>query len=891
MIQVAGPGIPAASLTPRYGFRKDQVIHISTDQLYIDRFFVMLYPAKAVPALAPGEVYSLTISDKAFMDLSFNTFAGLKAGYTISTRRHYFFMEASSKEWAGGIPGYDGSRFGGAGIVDNVNRVYMIGGANGTKKGAAEKQACMWTLQVAHCAGLRFNADAKTPEACREACCSDDQCQIWQFDGPVHTKKCFMGTSFQCGASMMKWKHGGRKVRLPSNNDQISKGSLLNDVWSYHTRREAHCGSSFVPFPDCPQSTCSIGPDGVANMGYVHITKTVWRAPSLGGLPCMGEEAEVRDLWAEVVTEEQACPCPLCLQAPGPPVEELPSFMVNTSYVDAYTLVSASGATRDLLCQPGKVANGSFTCEIESVWLGRYVTPYPQCFPAPCTVPPDLQSVRNMAYSDVAGSTDKINCAYLSDVNPMPSQGLCAIKCMPGYEITTGGFACFEGQLSEAICDPQVCDIESFGLLNGRLNCSQGSAYPNACPVVCEREYRTNQSGRFHDIYYSMGPPVVAACVAESSEPEAKVFFQLSHGTPETVCELILCHHPMDPNGVFDLASGEGVTSAWTLRCDPGWMPDPAIGVSALCTPNGTLTNQYGHVPLPSCLPAPSCRSPANIHENVTLATGNNCSLYMSDADKCMVSCVQGYSPLGEWTCVSGTIRGRSICYNASDPNLIVKDVAMVSGTIRISCDMSSHSLEKAIKALERSIAAALGVPGSDVLIASIEEARIRRLAATAVERRLQVMFFDVSYEVYVPDGMDPSVMLAKMSDLATPGSPTANAFLLAMKKEDLPVSSIEFLYAPRQYQTGVVLSADGNLFQATTPTTTTTEATTTSTPELEEDEGAPIGAIIGGLVGGLCCSPIFVFCIYKVVKLVQKRRNGKVAPEVAPALTALTDG
>merc|ERR1719456_105167 len=98
------------------------------------------------------------------------------------------------------------------------------------------------------------------------------------------------------------------------------------------------------------------------------------------------------------------------------------------SYVNAYTLVSAAPTTHDLLCVDGKVADGSFTCVVDTPYIGKYQTPYPQCIPAPCTSPPVTSGAANVATMDIAGSTGGMDCQALSSNNSMVSGGLCAMK-------------------------------------------------------------------------------------------------------------------------------------------------------------------------------------------------------------------------------------------------------------------------------------------------------------------------------------------------------------------------------------------------------------------------------------------------------------------------------
>merc|ERR1739848_501815 len=126
--------------------------------------------------------------------------------------------------------------------------------------------------------------------------------------------------------------------------------------------------------------------------------------------------------------------CPMCLTAPGATGASLPTYMANTSYVSAYTLVSAapSLSTRPLHCLDGYVANASFTCTIDTPYIGKYQTPFPQCIPGPCTAPPAISAVEYLESADIAGSTDVVNCSALNLTTWMKDGGLCAMKCKAG---------------------------------------------------------------------------------------------------------------------------------------------------------------------------------------------------------------------------------------------------------------------------------------------------------------------------------------------------------------------------------------------------------------------------------------------------------------------------
>lgn len=211
-------------------------------------------------------------------------------------------------------------------------------------------------------------------------------------------------------------------IAVGYNGTALGSSTMLNDVWNYASMRESTCAASFMPW-SCTATTCVDS----SKLEDVTVKRTVWRAPTSSGAPCIGSGSmDVRDMWAEVGTTTDSCPCPSCL---APPAGDLPKYMVNQSYVSAYTLVSAAPGTAPLLCRSGKVATGDFTCVVDTQYVGKYQTPYPTCEPAPCTSPPSTGDIDKACALSAAGSTGDINCASLNSTYTLASGGRCAFTC------------------------------------------------------------------------------------------------------------------------------------------------------------------------------------------------------------------------------------------------------------------------------------------------------------------------------------------------------------------------------------------------------------------------------------------------------------------------------
>lgn len=71
-------------------------------------------------------------------------------------------------------------------------------------------------LSNVECLGLKRNS-ATTEDSCRNACCDDPSCAIWQFEASCNSSSCgcWTGQSDNCSTPNKKWVGGGRKVPSP----------------------------------------------------------------------------------------------------------------------------------------------------------------------------------------------------------------------------------------------------------------------------------------------------------------------------------------------------------------------------------------------------------------------------------------------------------------------------------------------------------------------------------------------------------------------------------------------------------------------------------------------------------------------------------------------------
>jgi hypothetical protein len=747
----AAAGVPAATLTPVYGYR---TVTITTDNVYIDQGTVMLTGS----TLMPGEIYSVAVHSGAFMDLSGNYFAGLAAGYHISTAALMGFDHVSTGNW--NAAGYhDGKRYGSCGFADASNVLYIMGGVNGS-------------------AG--------------------------------------------------------------------STGTMMNDVYSYNSRRESSCADSVVPYT-CPETACV----DAGTLATASVAKTVWRAPTANGAPCTSSTgADFRDLWATVEMSSESCTCPLCLT---PPAGTLPTHMANESYVSAYTLLSAAMGTAPLECAPGKLPNGSFTCVVDTQYIGKFHTPYPNCYPAPCTAPPVTTGISKLTGHDVAGSTGGMNCTTLNATNSMVSGGVCAITCDAGFTMAKG-FECFEGTFIDAICIPMTpCSQGDVTVANGAVSCSGGTTadYEQTCPITCK------QADGFSP--YVTG--AVATC--DVSGGGVMAFAAPTGMTLDEMCVPTTCTPPTKPaNAAGFSKSGTSVNAVWTLECEAPYVPDIEVGVSTSCQLSGELT-----IPSLACREGATCDGSAYDFAQVDLAAGvGDCVADMKSGSTCKIACSDGYEPAGELTCDDGTFTGIIMCV---EPGTATETVEIMSSAFALAVSLPPGMDSDGIQSLFTGVVAkTLGIDTTDVAKVDVSGTR-RRLEG---DRRLQAQGYEVAYQAVIPAGTDPAEIAAKASGIGSGGD--SDSLLMAAFAEagaEVDASSLKVTKAPKTMTATIVRSADGGIktpsppviptppppepeptpapTPATTPAPTPADGTGDSD---EEEEGGNTGAIIGGVVGGV---------------------------------------
>merc|ERR1719160_484710 len=165
-------------------------------------------------------------------------------------------------------------------------------------------------------------------------------------------------------------------------------------------------------------------------LGIASSDLTIWRSPNERGTKCIDSLGVSRGGLGEIIArKEDACPCPFCI---GSPPGQMPSNMINSQYVLAYKNVSAVLVNKPILCKEGYVPTGNFTCAVQTQYIGGWVTPYPQCDPAPCEAWPAVNNAK--APKECADPIHGASCAVTCDDGyrfaPEPSPQM--LKCSFG---------------------------------------------------------------------------------------------------------------------------------------------------------------------------------------------------------------------------------------------------------------------------------------------------------------------------------------------------------------------------------------------------------------------------------------------------------------------------
>eukprot|EP00929_Paragymnodinium_shiwhaense_P043296 TRINITY_DN22287_c0_g1_i1.p1 TRINITY_DN22287_c0_g1~~TRINITY_DN22287_c0_g1_i1.p1 ORF type:complete len:2761 (+),score=392.65 TRINITY_DN22287_c0_g1_i1:722-8284(+) len=312
---------------------------------------------------------------------------------------------------------------------------------------------------------------------------------------------------------------GGKSAEVQGAGNGTGEPVVLQDIWRLPTARATHCASSDqVGDATCSSATCKIhGAEKSPSLGTQMIERIVWREPSASGMGCMrqADGFTASSLGQTVMTREQRCPCPLCVEPP-----DLPSSVhsVKEGWLLDYTFVSPFQGSRPMYCEEGYIPNASFQCIVESKWLASFQKPYPACLQKSCTTSP------------VSGNATTLlgfyepECEAVDEGRPLKNGATCTPKCAPGYA-ANDVFTCNFGDWQTTDCLPLKCPLPNASSNLVFLCELEGGQMPLSaeCSLLCNAGYR-------------MANETQVSCLADPTSPPA---------TPPELTRLPLCKPSM----------------------------------------------------------------------------------------------------------------------------------------------------------------------------------------------------------------------------------------------------------------------------------------------------------------------------------------------------------
>merc|ERR1719191_100838 len=307
--------------------KKDWTMDVSSPEVMIVGSNVIISPKED---WTPGEIYSVKIDAGAFTDLAGNAYAGLTTGWTMSTKQLINFRKVPpSTAGANHFDAddyFDGSRYGVSAAFSSTNKLYVLGGRNGTLGGTNQLND-VWVMDTylpAHCSSMlqpmfECTTDANEPSESNgvTGCsCPAGGCNALKTDAFAGSKKAITQVWKPANAG---GKHEDRCMTA-ANMPTSTVGTVLN-----------------TEIRNCPCPKCKVPPFN--------------------------------------------------LSATSPPFNNISDYtfadlLPVTGHNGTLPLNCSGQGFR------GYEPSEPFTCEFEDLYTAVYRTPYPRCVKSPCRNPP-----------------------------------------------------------------------------------------------------------------------------------------------------------------------------------------------------------------------------------------------------------------------------------------------------------------------------------------------------------------------------------------------------------------------------------------------------------------------------------------------------------------------
>ena len=127
--------------------------------------------------------------------------------------------------------------------------------------------ACAWTEQLTQCMGLTKYPALTTAEACKNACCDDKNCGVWQFSAADYVNQCWYG-AFCNNKGRLIWEYGGIRTGggLPGAKCENTSDCAIPPGLDHGVCLEGYC----QPGTPTPRSFCEVTNDCVKPPGLNH---------------------------------------------------------------------------------------------------------------------------------------------------------------------------------------------------------------------------------------------------------------------------------------------------------------------------------------------------------------------------------------------------------------------------------------------------------------------------------------------------------------------------------------------------------------------------------------------------------------------------------------------
>lgn len=182
--------------------------------------------------------------------------------------------------------------------------------------------------------------------------------------------------------------------------------------------------------------------------------------------------------------------------------------------------------------------------------------------------------------------------------------------------------------------------------------------------------------------------------------------------------------------------------------------------------------------------------------------------------------------------------------------NTAVAIVTKIAGTMEVEIVLQGTLEQEAVEAMfKKAIAGALGISMENVV--ELQVTQVQKGAGLRRLESLQTHVYEVTYEVLLPESMDPDTLAEKANRIAAPDSAESFMFKQALKS----TSGVE--------EIGLIVSK--------VPAYKFQDQATTAIPSLQlshEEETSPVPFVIGGVAG-------FAAVLVFVATIIYKRSGG----------------